>query len=113
EGEDVVTEAKGGASAALPAVSPLGVASVAATASGGAAEAATGPDRGQSRAAPSLYPLWSLPLRELTAERERPIFSATRRPPPPSQAAAPLSVPSPANEIARPPLSLLASIAPD
>src|SRR5207249_2839240 len=61
----------------------------------------------------SLYPLWGLPLRELTAARERPIFSATRRLPPASQTPAPVRLPSSAGEIARPPLSLLGAIVAD
>jgi hypothetical protein len=32
---------------------------------------------------PSANPLWAIPLRSLTATRERPLFSPSRRPPPP------------------------------
>jgi general secretion pathway protein N len=44
---------------------------------------------------PSGNPLWAIPLKELSATRERPIFSASRRPPPPAVVAAPY-VPAPA-----------------
>jgi general secretion pathway protein N len=39
--------------------------------------------------APSGNQLWAIPLRDLSATRERPIFSPSRRPPPPAVAAAP------------------------
>ena len=38
---------------------------------------------------PSGNPLWAIPLTQLSATRERPIFSPSRRPPPPAVAAAP------------------------
>src|SRR5262245_19457530 len=43
---------------------------------------AIGPEEGHNRGTPSGHPLWRLPLGELSVTRERPIFSATRRPPP-------------------------------
>ncbi|MBR1088697.1 hypothetical protein JQ621_14605 [Bradyrhizobium manausense] len=43
-----------------------------------------------SRPASRGNPLWSVPLAALTATQERPIFSATRRPPPRAVAAAPV-----------------------
>ena len=52
-------------------------------------------------------PLWSIALASLTAERERPIFSATRRAPPP--VIKPISVQAPA--AAQPPLALVGAIA--
>jgi hypothetical protein len=78
------------------------------------AAAASGPDGGQNRATPSGHPLWRLPLGELTGTRERPIFSATRRPPPaPETPPPPALVSAPGKEITRPPLSLLGAIAAD
>jgi hypothetical protein len=43
----------------------------------------------QADQAPSGNPLWAIPLKDLSATRERPIFSPSRRPPPPAVAAAP------------------------
>ncbi|GLR85447.1 hypothetical protein GCM10007857_21580 [Bradyrhizobium iriomotense] len=42
-----------------------------------------------SKPVPRGNPLWSVPLSALTATEERPIFSATRRPPPRAVAASP------------------------
>ena len=77
--------------------------------------AASGPDGGQNRATPSGHPLWRLPLGELTGTRERPIFSATRRPPPAPETPPPPAalVSAPGKESTRPPLSLLGAIAAD
>lgn len=64
-------------------------------------------------AAPRGNPLWGIPLQSLTATRERPLFSPSRRPPPsaaPAPAAvAPLaeSAPAPAP---RPPLALIGTV---
>jgi len=64
--------------------------------------------------APSGNPLWAVPLRDLSATRERPIFSPSRRPPPPAVAAAPFvlaqAVAKPV-EPDRPRLSLVGTIA--
>jgi general secretion pathway protein N len=67
---------------------------------------------------PSGNPLWSVPLSVLTVTRERPIFSASRRPPPravvaPSveQVAAP--APQKAAEPAHPPLALIGAVVGD
>ena len=46
--------------------------------------------------APSGNPLWAIPLRLLTATRERPLFSPSRRPPAPPVVAAPQLPPRPA-----------------
>jgi general secretion pathway protein N len=92
------------------------VESPAAQASLGATDAAVAgsPEAARNRASPSFHPLWRLPLSELTAIRDRPIFSATRRPPPATETPPlPTSVSSPAKEITRPPLSLLGAIAAD
>ncbi|MGV7214010.1 hypothetical protein [Bradyrhizobium sp. UFLA05-112] len=45
------------------------------------------PAQSASRPLPRGNPLWSVPLSALTATEERPIFSATRRPPPRAVAA--------------------------
>jgi len=60
-------------------------------------------------------PLWTLPLSQLAVTRDRPIFSPSRRPPPPV-AVAPVYVPAPAPRIAkaepdRPPLILVGTSA--
>jgi general secretion pathway protein N len=64
--------------------------------------------------APSGNPLWAIPLNQLSATRERPIFSPSRRPAQPAVAAAPY-VPPPAPpkpiELPRPQLSLVGTIA--
>ena len=61
-------------------------------------------------------PLWGIPLRALSATRERPLFSASRRPPAPVIAAAPAPEP-PAMPMAakpaepeRPPLTLVGTV---
>lgn len=68
-------------------------------------------------AAPRGNPLWGIPLRALSATRERPLFTASRRPPAPVVAAVapePLPLPTPvavmAPEPERPPLSLSGTI---
>ena len=64
---------------------------------------------------PSGNPLWTIPLSQLAATRDRPIFSPSRRPPPPV-VAAPIYVPPTAPRVAkaepeRPPLTLVGTIA--
>jgi general secretion pathway protein N len=62
--------------------------------------------------APSGNPLWTLPLKQLSMTRDRPIFSPSRRPPPPKQTlVAPVAVRqvTPA-EPERPTVSLLGTI---
>jgi general secretion pathway protein N len=58
-------------------------------------------------------PLWAIPLKDLTATRERPIFSPSRRPPTPAVIAAPaapvVAPPRPA-EPSRPQLTLVGTI---
>jgi len=48
-----------------------------------------------SERAPTGNPLWGIPLRVLTATRERPLFSPSRRPPAPPAVAAPALPPRP------------------
>ena len=52
-------------------------------------------------------PLWSIPLATLTATRDRPIFSPSRRPPPAVAQVSPAQAPSPV----QPMLALLGAIA--
>jgi general secretion pathway protein N len=47
------------------------------------------PNQQASKSLPSGNPLWAVPLSVLTVTRERPIFSTSRRPPPPAVVAAP------------------------
>jgi general secretion pathway protein N len=80
--------------------------------------AAAIPDPGPAAAnadapAPKGNPLWAIPLRALAATRERPLFSASRRPPPPVIPSAPdpaahaLPVAIKEAEPERPPLLLI------
>jgi hypothetical protein len=60
-------------------------------------------------------PLWAVPLSSLTLTRERPIFSASRRPPAPSVAVAPVvqarpAPPPPPRQPERPRLSLVGTV---
>jgi hypothetical protein len=63
---------------------------------------------------PSANPLWAIPLLQLSATRERPLFAPSRRPPPPvvayQLASAPPPPPKPA-EPEKPRLSLVGTIA--
>jgi len=63
---------------------------------------------------PRGNPLWSIPVKTLTATRERPVFSLSRRPPPapviPAPQVSPLPVSKPA-EPERPPLTLVGTVA--
>jgi len=64
--------------------------------------------------APDQNPLWAIPLKDLSATRERPIFSPSRRPPPPPVVASAYTPPPPPPkpaEAPRPQLSLLGTIA--
>jgi general secretion pathway protein N len=63
----------------------------------------------------SANPLWAIPLAKLSTTRERPIFSSSRRPPPPATASVlvpktPLAAPA---KVERPPLSLVGTIISD
>ena len=53
------------------------------------------PNRETAKPLPGGNPLWSIPLSALSATRERPIFSASRRPPQPA-------VVAPAEQVAVP-----------
>jgi len=74
----------------------------------------TGFDRPVIRAdseRPIGNPLWAIPLKDLTATRERPIFSPSRRPPQPAVVAAPYVPPRPPAEPERPQLALVGTVA--
>lgn len=64
--------------------------------------------------APSANPLWAVPLSALSGTRDRPIFSSSRRPPPPAVAPAAIpklvAAPKP-KDPERPQLSLVGTIA--
>jgi general secretion pathway protein N len=62
----------------------------------------------------SANPLWAIPLTTLSTTRERPILSASRRPPPPAVAQLTVTKPPPAPKparVERPRLSLVGTIA--
>jgi general secretion pathway protein N len=62
---------------------------------------------------PRGNPLWSIPVKTLTATRDRPIFSPSRRPPPSPVIAAPQVLPPPVSkptEPERPPLTLVGTV---
>ncbi|MDB5617777.1 hypothetical protein [Tardiphaga sp.] len=74
----------------------------------------------EPRSAPALSgnPLWSIPLSSLAATRDRPLFSASRRPPPravagPAIQPVPVALPAPTTELPPPPLALIGSIVGD
>jgi general secretion pathway protein N len=74
-----------------------------------------GPGREGARPLPSGNPLWAIPLSVLTATRERPIFSASRRPAQPAVVAPPVdqaSAPPPPKAAApeRPTLALIGAV---
>ncbi len=66
---------------------------------------------------PSANPLWAIPLSTLSNTRERPIFSSSRRPPPPAVAPAPVAkaptLPPKPPRVERPQLSLVGTVAGD
>ena len=72
------------------------------------------PRRGKARREfPSGNPLWALPLEQLSATRERPIFSSSRRPPPPAPTVvAPVQVQQPVkpSEPERPAAALVGTV---
>src|SRR5215475_9443969 len=62
---------------------------------------------------PRGNPLWSIPVKTLTATPDRPIFSPSRRPPPAPVIAAPQIAPPPVSKPAepeRPPLTLVGTV---
>jgi general secretion pathway protein N len=82
-----------------------------------ASDPGPGPSAASSdTSAPKGNPLWAIPLRALAATRERPLFSASRRPPSPVIPSAPnpiaraLPVAIKAAEPERPPLLLIGTV---
>jgi general secretion pathway protein N len=75
------------------------------------------PNREAVKPRPSGNPLWSIPLSVLTATQERPIFSASRRPPQRAVVAQPVDSvtqpPQKAAEPERPPLTLIGAVVGD
>ena len=65
--------------------------------------------------AKSANPLWAIPLATLTITRDRPIFSPSRRPPPPAVVPAPVAVAPPPRpkvvKVERPQLALVGTVA--
>jgi general secretion pathway protein N len=76
--------------------------------------AARSPDGAVERPPSAGNPLWALPLKQLTLTRDRPIFSPSRRPPPPATPTyvAPVAVRSPPKPVepVRPSITLLGTI---
>ena len=75
----------------------------------------SGPAAASSNAPPPKgNPLWGIPLRALAATRERPLFSASRRPPAPVVPSAPIARALPvaikAAEPERPPFALIGTV---
>jgi general secretion pathway protein N len=72
------------------------------------------PAQAVARPVPRGNPLWAVPLSALTVTQERPIFSASRRPPPRAVAALPVeeaaAPPPPKSAEALPPLVLLGAV---
>jgi hypothetical protein len=66
----------------------------------------------QNEQPPSGNPLWGIPIKQLSATRDRPIFSPSRRPPPPPMVDPPVAavVRPTVKEPDRPQLSLLGTI---
>ena len=76
--------------------------------------AALSQDAAGANRPPGGNPLWALPLKQLSNTRERPIFSPSRRPPPPATPTfvAPVAAvrAPPPKEPERPPITLLGTI---
>ena len=76
--------------------------------------AARSPDAVVERPPSAGNPLWALPLKQLSITRERPVFSPSRRPPPPATPTyvAPVAVRSPPKPVEpeRPSITLLGTI---
>jgi general secretion pathway protein N len=107
---DTAHSTAGAAGPTRDAAAPAGNPSWANSAGGAAA-----PNR--DAAAPAGNPLWAIPLNALTATRDRPLFSASRRPPPlavetvaPRRSDPAPSAPSTPAPPERPPLTLMGTI---
>jgi general secretion pathway protein N len=75
-------------------------------------DAATGESQASAQAGRTGNPLWTVPLAELSATGERPIFAATRRPPQPKAVEPPATVAPQQSQAQpdRPALSLLGTV---
>ena len=105
-------------SATSDILSTDGAADVADTVDLGSLKPLAKPARTASRPVPAGNPLWSIPLSVLTATQERPIFSASRRPPQRAVVAPPVDqvtapVPQKALEPERPSLALIGAVVGD
>jgi hypothetical protein len=80
--------------------------------SNGSDAATTGarPELSQTNGIPAGNPLWNIPLNDLSATRERPIFSPSRRPPPPVAAPVHEIVARKSAEPDRPQLTLVGTV---
>jgi hypothetical protein len=91
------------------------IASVAIVLSFCAAGAARAADSGagENSRPRSANPLWAIPLTRLSDTRDRPVFSPSRRPPPPLVETRPTPAPPlpRKREVERPPLSLVGTVA--
>lgn len=110
-----------GCAGALAVTSPLGLepredASPSARVTG---PAPGGPSAAVGERAQSSNPLWTIPLRQLTATRERPLFTPSRRPAPPvvanayQLASVPAAPPPKPAEPEKPQLALVGTVAGD
>jgi general secretion pathway protein N len=95
-------------------VTSQGNAGIADTVDIGSVRPVARPKQDASRPRQSANPLWAVPLSALTATQERPIFSASRRPPRPAVVATPMDrvtpAPQKAAEPERPPLALIGAV---
>ena len=93
----------------------LGLGRASAPSAATAQSAVTAPVAVSAERLPSGNPLWAIPLRQLSATRERPLFAPSRRPPPPvvayQLASAPPPPPPKAAEPEKPRLALVGTVA--
>jgi general secretion pathway protein N len=99
----VLIKAQEAAAAVHPAQTDAAQSNPAAAVPGGAGKSAEPPGQGN--------PLWKVPLSSLSATRERPIFSPSRRPPPVTALSTAASRPQTVAAPNRPQLSLVGAIA--
>ena len=110
-----VSEAAAVTSATLDILPGEGAGGAAAAVDLGSLKPIPRPAREGSKPLPSGNPLWAVPLSVLTATQERPIFSASRRPPQRAVVAAPVDqvsapVPQKPTEPEHPPLALIGAV---
>jgi hypothetical protein len=78
---------------ALVAIPPLVAQPIESDSDAGRVDIAPRPSPPPAERAPVGNPLWAIPLKQLSGTRERPIFSPSRRPPPPVVVGAPYVAP--------------------